>query len=443
MEKKTLGSFLSALRRAQGYTQQEVADRLAVSNKAVSRWERDEAMPDILLLPAIADLFGVTVDELLRGERMREVAPWEITSHVCEDGQSDSAEGGYAHVTPENDEDIQTQQASKPAPDPRALRGLRAMVNRALSRFRPLMILSIALAAVGLFVMIGVSYGFYRPTIGFSLLLLFVVAAITVTVIAALRMRDTLNELAVDSEDTHLPSAELASSCRTYAEWVYYAAAANLTAVALSLPLALVRDRYLTNSVLSAESYAPIALVILLLLVGLHFLLHKTVVYRLCRPWAVGREEVFGDLPAAPHRKHLVKLDLCQLIPAAVLLTVAIVLSLSDSFVAAPGAPILLLSLLVPCIILPLQIRALPPTPDRPTIKCEMLISGIRNPILIVIAWVTLGCGLTYGYYEGADGTSGSYHIWHEENILIGMAVLLLTILAAELIRRWLRRKNN
>ena len=58
MEKKTLGSFLSALRRAQGLTQQEVADRLAVSNKAVSRWERDEAMPDILLLPAIADLFA-------------------------------------------------------------------------------------------------------------------------------------------------------------------------------------------------------------------------------------------------------------------------------------------------------------------------------------------------------------------------------------------------
>ncbi|MBQ9151734.1 MAG: helix-turn-helix transcriptional regulator [Clostridia bacterium] len=37
MEKKTLGSFISALRRAQGLTQQEVADRLMVSNRAVSR----------------------------------------------------------------------------------------------------------------------------------------------------------------------------------------------------------------------------------------------------------------------------------------------------------------------------------------------------------------------------------------------------------------------
>jgi hypothetical protein len=106
------------------------------------------------------------------------------------------------------------------------------------------------------------------------------------------------------------------------------------------------------------------------------------------------------------------------------------------------GAPILLISIIAPCVILPLQLRALPSTPDRPAIKREMLISGIRNPILNVIAWITIGSGLTYGYYEGADGTSGSYHIWHEENIFIGVAVILLVILAAELIRRWLRKKS-
>ncbi len=41
MEKKTMGTFLAALRRAKGLTQQEVADRLLVSNRAVSRWERE------------------------------------------------------------------------------------------------------------------------------------------------------------------------------------------------------------------------------------------------------------------------------------------------------------------------------------------------------------------------------------------------------------------
>ena len=446
MEKKTLGSFISALRRAQGLTQQEVADRLAVSNKAVSRWERDEAMPDILLLPAIADLFGVTVDELLRGERMREAPPRE--SAVFADTADDpnepqtepSTDGGYTHETPINEGENAPSQP-RPTADPRALRGLRGLMNRALSRFRTLMILCIALAAAGLFVMVGVSYGFYRPTIGFPLLLLFVVAAVTVGIIAALRMRDTLNELTADSEDTRLPAAELGKACRAYAMWAYCGGAASLAAVALSLPLVLIRDPYLTNSVLSAESYAPIALVILLLLAGLFAALRKTVVRCLCRPWMTGREETFTDL-SAPYRKQLVKLNLWQLVPAAALLTVSTFLLLSDSFGSITGAPILLISIIAPCVILPLYIRALPHTPDRPAIKREMLISGIRNPILIVIAWITIGSGLTYGYYEGADGTSGSYHIWHEENIFIGVAVILLVILAAELIRRWLRKKS-
>ena len=70
MEKKTMGSFMSALRKARGLTQQEVADILMVSNKTVSKWERDEGCPEIMMLPAIAELFEVTVDELLKGERI-------------------------------------------------------------------------------------------------------------------------------------------------------------------------------------------------------------------------------------------------------------------------------------------------------------------------------------------------------------------------------------
>lgn len=69
MEKKTIGSFISVLRRANGMTQAELAEKLFVSDKTVSRWERDESTPDLTLIPVIADLFGVTVDELLRGQR--------------------------------------------------------------------------------------------------------------------------------------------------------------------------------------------------------------------------------------------------------------------------------------------------------------------------------------------------------------------------------------
>ena len=69
MEKKTIGGFISALRKANGMTQKDLAERLNVSDKSVSRWECDEGAPDLSLIPVIAEIFGVTCDELLRGER--------------------------------------------------------------------------------------------------------------------------------------------------------------------------------------------------------------------------------------------------------------------------------------------------------------------------------------------------------------------------------------
>ena len=72
MEKKTIGGFIAALRKANGMTQRELAEKLNVSDKAVSRWERDECAPDLTLIPVLADIFGVTTDEILRGERKSE-----------------------------------------------------------------------------------------------------------------------------------------------------------------------------------------------------------------------------------------------------------------------------------------------------------------------------------------------------------------------------------
>ncbi len=69
MPKNSIGQFIAILRKSKGMTQQEVADRLGVSNKSVSRWERDECAPDLSLIPAIAEMFDITCDELLRGEK--------------------------------------------------------------------------------------------------------------------------------------------------------------------------------------------------------------------------------------------------------------------------------------------------------------------------------------------------------------------------------------
>ena len=68
----TIGKKIAELRRAKGFTQEGLADKLNVSAQAVSKWENDLSCPDILLLPEIASLLGATVDELLSREPKRE-----------------------------------------------------------------------------------------------------------------------------------------------------------------------------------------------------------------------------------------------------------------------------------------------------------------------------------------------------------------------------------
>lgn len=69
MNAKKIGAMIASLRKERKLTQQELADLLGVTNKAVSKWERGDGCPDISLMTALADALGVTADELLRGER--------------------------------------------------------------------------------------------------------------------------------------------------------------------------------------------------------------------------------------------------------------------------------------------------------------------------------------------------------------------------------------
>ena len=62
------GRFLYALRKRKGWTQTELADKLGVTNQAVSKWENGDSFPDTGLLVPISELFGVSVDELLKGK---------------------------------------------------------------------------------------------------------------------------------------------------------------------------------------------------------------------------------------------------------------------------------------------------------------------------------------------------------------------------------------
>ena len=64
--KNQLGANIVTYRKRSGLTQAKLAEQLNYSDKAVSKWERGESMPDVLTLMQLAELFHITVDDLLR-----------------------------------------------------------------------------------------------------------------------------------------------------------------------------------------------------------------------------------------------------------------------------------------------------------------------------------------------------------------------------------------
>lgn len=146
MERKTIGSLISALRRAAGMTQRDLAEKLNVSDKAVSRWERDESAPDLTLLPLIADLFDITVDELLRGQRRPAV---EVVENA---EQTDYKKEENTHRQ-------------------------KMLLANSMRKFKSFMYISIGLEAAGLLVALICNFGFYRAALGFLFGTTFMVAA--------------------------------------------------------------------------------------------------------------------------------------------------------------------------------------------------------------------------------------------------------------------------
>ena len=65
MDLVKIGKYIAEKRKALGLTQRQVAEQLGMSDKSVSKWERDEGCPDITLLPAIASYYDVSIDDLL------------------------------------------------------------------------------------------------------------------------------------------------------------------------------------------------------------------------------------------------------------------------------------------------------------------------------------------------------------------------------------------
>ena len=89
MTSKECGEFISLLRKENNLTQKQLAERINVTDKAVSRWETGKGYPDITSLIALSEFFGISVNELLAGKRIsdesvKEVADENIISVIKE-----------------------------------------------------------------------------------------------------------------------------------------------------------------------------------------------------------------------------------------------------------------------------------------------------------------------------------------------------------------------
>lgn len=76
LDNEKFGKFLCELRKEKNLTQKQLAEQLFVSDKTVSKWERGASIPNVVLLIPIAEVLGVTVTELLKGERIDTKKIW-------------------------------------------------------------------------------------------------------------------------------------------------------------------------------------------------------------------------------------------------------------------------------------------------------------------------------------------------------------------------------
>ncbi len=70
MDMSKMGAFLQVLRKEQGLTQEQLGEKLHISSKTISRWETGTYMPPVEMLLALSELYGVSMNELVAGERL-------------------------------------------------------------------------------------------------------------------------------------------------------------------------------------------------------------------------------------------------------------------------------------------------------------------------------------------------------------------------------------
>ena len=90
---QSLGKRISQCRKSKGLTQDKLAEQLGVTAQAVSKWENDQSCPDITMLPKLAEIFGITTDELLGRSADSKVHQAEVVDEDKKDKMNPSWKG--------------------------------------------------------------------------------------------------------------------------------------------------------------------------------------------------------------------------------------------------------------------------------------------------------------------------------------------------------------
>ena len=273
MEKKTIGGFIAALRKANGMTQKDLAERLNVSDKTVSRWEQDNGTPDLSLIPVIAEVFNVSCDELLRGERKSPEQRIEFTEES--------------------------------EPSPKAEKQRQRLLKSTLSQYQSRTYVAMGISVLGMIAALICNLAFLKAVFGFLLGAAFFAASIVCQAVF-------MNRAFLSVEDAGLGSSDLSGYKRSVLRLAQRSIGLTVAFIGFTFPLVLV-DAYMG---LGADSMlifgvAGAAAFLLIYAIVLYFLnasLFKREAYSLSEREA-----------SVYHRNHKLKRN-CVLIAVAVML---------------------------------------------------------------------------------------------------------------------------
>lgn len=203
MGKTTIGSFIAVLRKSNGMTQQELADRLNVSNKTISKWECNDGYPELTLIPVLAEIFNVSSDEILQGCRI-------------------------------NKEDHIEKSALKTD------KQVKRLINNTTNKFKIISLISSAISIFGFVLLFVIAYGAYRPYIGLGVLVLLIVTSFVLETINLFSTKVAINgsELLEKNDAMIVECNSLLNKC------FFYLIMLNIFFLSIGLPIGLMGDAY-------------------------------------------------------------------------------------------------------------------------------------------------------------------------------------------------------